>query len=125
MPDFKKYITLAAAPEEVYAALTYEPTVQLWTASPAVIVPEVGAEFSMWDKSITGKFLALDPGKMIQQEWYFGDQETPSIVTIKLHQDKHGTSMEVRHTNIPEESYEDIVAGWNDIYLFELMEFYR
>ncbi len=124
MPDFKKYISLSATPEEVYAALTFEPTVELWTSSPATIVPKIGAEFSMWDGSISGKFVALETGKMIQQEWNFGELDEPSIVTIKMHEDKKGTSLEIRHTNIPEESYKEIVEGWNQVYLFELMDFY-
>lgn len=124
MPDFKKYITLPVTPEEVYAALTYEPTVELWTSSSATIVPEVGAEFSMWDGNIEGKFVALEPGKMIQQQWYFGEQEEPSLVTIKMHEDKRGTSLEVRHTNIPAEDYDDIVDGWNQVYLSDLIDFY-
>lgn len=124
MPDFKKYITLDATPEEVYAALTFEPTVELWTSSPATINPKVGEEFSMWDGNISGKFIALEPGKMIQQEWYFGELDQPSIVTLKMHEDKRGTSLEVRHTNIPEDSFEDIKDGWNQMYLFGLINFY-
>lgn len=124
MPDFKKYVNLAATPEEVYAALTYEATVELWTAASATIVPEVGEEFSMWDGNISGKFVALQAGKMIQQQWYFGEQDEPSIVTIKMHEDKKGTSLEVRHTNIPEEDFDEIVDGWNQVYLFGLVDFY-
>lgn len=124
MPDFKKYVTLAATPEEVYAALTYEPTVELWTSSPATIRPEIDAEFSMWDESICGKFIALEPGKMIQQEWYFGEQDEASIVTLKMHEDKRGTSLEVRHTNIPSENFDEMVDGWNQIYLRDLINFY-
>lgn len=124
MPDFKKYAIIAANPQEVYAALTYEPTVELWTSSEATIVPEVGAEFSMWEGNIEGKFLALEPGKMIQQQWYFGEQVEPSIVTIKMHEDKRGTSLEVRHTNIPTEDFDDIVAGWSQVYLNDLIDFY-
>lgn len=115
---------LAATPEEVYAALTYEPTVELWTAAPARIRPKVGEEFSMWDGSISGKFIALEQGKMIQQQWYFGERDEPSVVTIKMHEDKQGTSLEVRHTNIPEEDFDEIVDGWNLIYLNDLIEFY-
>jgi activator of HSP90 ATPase len=125
MPDFKKYITLPATPEEVYAALTFEPTVELWTDAPATIVPKVGEEFSMWDGSISGKFVALEPGKMIQQQWNFGELDEPSIVTIKMHEDNKGTSLEVKHTNIPAESFKEIVDGWNQIYLKDLMDFYR
>jgi activator of HSP90 ATPase len=81
----------------------------------------------MWDGSIVGKVLELEPGKKIVQQWYFGDEstETPSVVTIKLHLDKSGTSVEVRHTNIPDEDYNDIVDGWNETYMAELADFYE
>jgi hypothetical protein len=49
----------------------------------------------------------------------------PSLVTIKLHQHKKGTSLELNHTNIPEVDYEDIVEGWNDIYFDALYDFYE
>jgi activator of HSP90 ATPase len=124
MPDYKKYFVIPAPPEEVYAALTFEPTIELWTGSPASFKPEPGSEFAMWDESIVGKNVAFEPGKQIDQEWYFGEQPEPSRVTIKLHDDKKGTSIEVRHTNIPEEAYEDIVDGWENIYMRDLREFY-
>lgn len=124
MPDFKKYFLIPAQPEELYAALTFKPTIELWSGSPAEFVPEPNTEFSLWDQSITGKNLEFDPGKMIRQEWYFGEQAEPSIVTIKLHPDKKGTSMEVKHTNIPEQDYENIVDGWHTIYIKGLQDFY-
>ena len=124
MPDFKKYFVIPAPPEDVYAALTFEPTIELWTGSPASFTPEVGTEFSMWDESIMGKVLELDPGKLIRQEWYFGELPEPSIVTLKLHPDKKGTSIEVQHTNIPEEAFDDIVDGWQTLYMRDLREFY-
>ena len=78
----------------------------------------------MWDGAITGKFLELDPNKKIVQQWYFGEQESESIVTIKLHDHKKGTSIEINHTNIPEEDYADIVDGWDDPYMSSLLDFY-
>jgi activator of HSP90 ATPase len=125
MPDFKKYFSIPADPGDLFAALTFKPTIELWTGSPAIFELKEGAEFSMWDESIVGKVLEYEPGKMIRQQWYFGDQDTPSIVTFKFHPDKKGTSLEINHTNIPEHDYEDIVAGWNDIYVKGLIDFYR
>ena len=125
MPDFKKYFILPAPPEEVYAALTFEPTIELWTGAPAQFQSVPDTEFSLWDDSIIGKNLAFDPGKMIKQEWYFGQQDQPSIVTIKLHPDKKGTSMEVVHSNIPPEAYEEIVDGWVNVYFRDLQDFYN
>ncbi len=127
MKDFKKYYQIEASPEEVYAALTTEATIELWTGDSAEMKPEIGSEFSMWDGSIVGKILELEPGKKIVQQWYFGENETenPSIVTIKLHDDGGDTSLELRHTNIPDEDYEDIVEGWNENYMADLIDFYE
>ena len=52
--------------------------------------------------------------KKIVQQWYFDGQPEPSIVTIKLHADKESTSVELRHTNIPDLEYEGCVEGWDN-----------
>ncbi len=124
MKDFKKYFQIPAEPELVYAALTQEATVALWTGAPAQMSTEPGSEFSLWDGDIVGKNLEFQEGKRIEQEWYFGDQEEPSLVTIKLHPDKKGCSFEVNHRNIPEESYDDIAEGWSEVYVASLIDFY-
>lgn len=125
MKDFKKYYSIPAPPEEVYAALTHEGTIQLWTGDKAEMQAVPGTEFSLWDGSILGKNLEFEEGKKIVQEWYFGESEQPSIVTIKLHADKGHTSMEVRHTNIPDHDFEDIIDGWTNEYVASLIEFYE
>ena len=125
MKDFKKYYTISALPEEVYLALTVPATIQLWTGDEVEMSVEPGSEFSLWDGSIVGKNLEFESGKKIVQQWYFGDQEEPSIVTIKLHPLKDATSVELKHTNIPDQDYEDIVEGWNSSYFGALREFYE
>ncbi|SFC04045.1 Uncharacterized conserved protein YndB, AHSA1/START domain [Parapedobacter composti] len=124
MRDYKAYFIIPAEPEMVYLALTTAETIRLWTGDEVVMVAEPETEFSLWDGAITGKNLSFEPGKKIEQQWYFGDQETPSIVTIKLHAHKRGTSMEVRQTNIPDEAYDEIVDGWQTVYAASLIEFY-
>ena len=69
--------------------------------------------------------LEVELNKKIVQHWYFEGQSEDSIVTIKLHEDKNGTSIELRHTNIPDEAYEDIVEGWNTQYFGAIQEFYE
>ncbi len=125
MKDFKKYFIINTEPEILYNALTNAATIQLWTGEPAIMEPVEGTEFSLWSDSICGKNISFEPGKKIVQEWYFGEQEEPSIVTIILHKDKSKTSAELRHTNIPDEDFEDIVAGWVENYFGSLMEFYE
>lgn len=125
MKDFKKYYIVAASPEDIYKALTTEITIRLWTGDIVEIDPTEGGEFSMWDGAITGKFINLEPYAKIVQQWYFGEQEENSIVTIKLHEHKKGCSFEVNHTNIPDEAFDDIVDGWNNTYMASLIEFYE
>jgi uncharacterized protein YndB with AHSA1/START domain len=124
MKNYKNYYIIAAPPEEVYMALTNPATLQLWTGEKAEMSTEPGTEFSLWDESIVGKNLEFVEGRKIVQQWYFGEQEEDSIVTIILHPHKQGTSAELRHTNIPDEDYDEIVEGWDEVYFASLMEFY-
>ncbi len=124
MKDFKKYYIVPAQPEELYLALTLPATIQLWTGEEAEMSTEPGSEFSLWEGSIVGKNISFEDGKKIVQQWYFGDQDAESIVTIKLHPHKQGTSAELVHTNIPDEAYEEMVEGWNDNYFGLLIRFY-
>ena len=125
MKDYKKYYILDASPEEVYLAITNPITIQLWTSEEATMNTEPESEFSIMGGSIEGKNLEFIENKKIVQQWYFGeDEEAPSIVTIKLHAHAEGTSVELRHSNIPEEAYEDIVEGWDSAYFGALQEFF-
>jgi len=125
MKDYKKYYTIPASPEDVYLALTTATTIHLWSGEPAVMSDEPGSEFSMWDGSIVGKNLEFEKNIKIVQQWYFGEQQEDSIASLLLHPHKKGTSVELKHTNIPDEDYEDIVEGWDNAYFAALIEFYQ
>lgn len=126
MKDFKKYYTIPASTEDLYLALTNPLTIHLWSGEEAQMSTEPGSEFSLWEGSIAGKNLEFEQNKKIVQQWFFGDQEEASIVTIKLHaKGENITSVELRHTNIPDQDYDDIVEGWNDVYFGALIDFYE
>lgn len=125
MKDYKKYYSIPATPEEIYMAITNPVTIELWTGEVAEMSTEPGTEFSMWDGSIIGKNIEFEPNKKVVQQWYFEGQSDNSIVTIKLHADKQGTSAELRHTNIPDDDYNDIVDGWNESYFGGLIDFFE
>ena len=105
-------------------ALTNPITIQLWTGEPAEMSTEPGSEFSMWEGSIVGKNIEFEQDKKIVQQWYFEGQSDESIVTIKIHPDKNGSSVELRHTNIPDGDFEDIAEGWKDAYFGSLADFF-
>ena len=119
MKNFKTYIQIKADAQDVFTALTNPFTIELWSGEKAVMSQEVGAEFSLWDGDISGKNLEVEENEKLVQQWYFGedDENEASIVTIKLWVKNSQTSVELLHTNIPDEAYDNIVEGWNDAYL--------
>ena len=123
MKEYKQYISVSAEPEDVYACLTNPFTIELWSDMPAKLEAKEGTEFEMFEGDITGKILELEPNKKVVQQWYFGEQEEPSIVTFKIHPDKGRVSLEMRHTNIPDEAYDEIAEGWRKYFLGRIKEF--
>ncbi|WP_202405959.1 SRPBCC domain-containing protein [Hufsiella ginkgonis] len=121
---YKKYLPLPVTPGEVYLALTKDISIRLWTGAAVEFTEQAGTEFSYWDGDIVGKNLEFEYGKKIVQEWYFGERDAPSIVTIKLHPDKKGTSMEFVQTNIPEEDFTEFTSGLEENYFNGLVDFF-
>jgi activator of HSP90 ATPase len=125
MKNFKKYYILPANPEEVYIAFTNPFTIELWTNQKAEMGTEPGSEFSWLDGNITGKLVGMTENKELIQTWDFGDEQTEeSKVVLRFHVHKNGTSVELNHTNIPDEAYDDIVEGWEDVIFENLNDYF-
>lgn len=115
--DFNFELVINATPEEVFAALTVPFQIELWSGYPAEMKAEKGYEFSLWEGDIMGMNLNVIPNKRLVQEWYFGDQEEHSIVSLDLKRDREHTRVVLHHTHIPDEVYEEITEGWKKYYL--------
>ncbi len=124
MKNIKRYYILNAEPKDVYNALTNKAMLEIWTGETAEMVPIPGTGFSLWDGSITGVNLEFEENKKIVQQWFFDEDNSNSIVTVKLHPHKKGTSLELMHTNIPDEAYENISDGWDEDYFGALNELF-
>ncbi len=125
MKSFKKKFIINADPSDIYAALTNPFTIELWSGYKAVMNEETGSEFSLWEGDIEGKNIEFIRGRKIVQEWYFGDQPEKSIVTISIKPVKNFSEVTVEHTNIPDESYENISLGWNEYYFGAIQNFFN
>ena len=123
--EIKFYQYIEGTPEEIYLALTNPFTIELWSDSPAIMDDKEGTEFSLWDGDITGRNLKMTKDQEIVQEWYFGDLPEPSIATIKLRPHKTGTNVEVRHTNVPDDAYQNIEEGWREYYIGAIKRFFE
>jgi activator of HSP90 ATPase len=124
MKDIKRYYTLNASPQDVYNALTNQKMLEIWTGEKAQMEPVPGTEFSLWNESITGINIEFSENQLIVQEWFFGETEEKSIVTLKLHPHKKGTSVELIQTNIPDDAYDNISVGWDEDYFGALNELF-
>lgn len=116
MKDYKSYFEIKAEPEDVFTALTNPFTIELWSGEKAQMSDQAGDEFSLWGGDIIGKNIEVIKNEKLVQQWYFGEEGLESIVTIKIWPKKSHTSIELLHTNIPDEAYENILEGWNDAY---------
>ena len=125
MKELHKYYRIKGTPEEIYASLINPFAISLWTGAEADMNEEPGSRFSLFDGDIEGKNIAFESNQKIIQEWFFGDQEEKSIVTITLRPDRHFTKIELHHTNIPEEAYEDMAHGWDSYYFGGLKDFFE
>ena len=123
MKTFKKTFRINAEPSDVYSALTNPYTIELWSGYKAEMSTVPGSEFSLWEGDIEGRNIEFVQDRKVVQEWYFGDQEEKSIVTISIFPDKQNSSLTVEHTNIPDEEYDSIAEGWREYYIGAIIDF--
>ena len=123
MRDIRRTIHIKSTREEVFNAITNPLTIELWSGYPAIIEASVDTEFSLFDGDINGKILSVEEPAMIEQEWDFGDQPFASIVRLELSEEAGKTKIELLHTNVPDEAYDNISTGWKDSYLGALKSY--
>lgn len=96
------------------------------TGGEAHITDQVGDEFNAWDEYITGKNIALEPGKRIVQQWRtdeFSEDEPDSLLEIQLEAVDDKTKLTLHHSNLPEHG-EQYKQGWEDHYFTPMREYF-
>ncbi len=125
MKTIKQSHFINATPEEVFTALTNPLTIELWSGYPAEMQPVEGSEFTLFEGDISGMNLSLVPNRQVVQEWYFGDGQEKSIVTILLKESDNGTRVELEHTNVPDEDWENMEEGWKSYYWGAIKKYFK
>lgn len=116
---------IKASPEEVFTAITNPVTIELWSGYPAKMEAKENTEFSLFDGDIAGRNIKIIENELLLQEWYFGDRDEESIVTIQLKKHKTGTKIILEQINIPDEEYDDLEKGWRLYYWGAIREFFK
>ncbi len=123
MKKIRKTLHINVPREEVFHALTNPLAIELWTGYEARMEAVPGSEFSLFEGDISGRILSVNPPSLLEQVWDFGDQEEASIVRIELFDEPGKTRLELSHTNIPDEAFENIREGWSKYYLGALKSY--
>jgi activator of HSP90 ATPase len=125
MKSYHKYYKIKASPEEIYNALVKPFAIELWTGGKAEMEEKPGTIFTIFDGDITGMNVEFVVNQKIVQEWFFGETEKESIVTLNLHPSGTSTNIELLHTNIPDEAFDEIKYGWDHYYFGGLRDFFH
>jgi uncharacterized protein YndB with AHSA1/START domain len=125
MKTIKQKHIISATPEEVFAAITNPFTIELWSGYPATMEASEGFEFSIFDGDITGRNKKVVENELLVQQWYFGEQEEESIVTITLAAHDLGTKVNIEQTQVPDEDAGDLEEGWRLYYWGAIKDFFK
>ncbi len=125
--EFEVSDVLPAAPEAVYRAWMSSEGHTAMTGAGARIDPRVGGEFEAWDGYITGRTLALEPGRRIVQSWRtseFAGSDVDSEIEVLLEPAGEGTRITVRHSNVPDGQLGYQHGGWQENYFDPMREYF-
>lgn len=116
-----------ATPKQVYDAYTDPKKHTEFTDSPATGEPVVGGKYTAWDGYIFGKYLDLEDGKRVVQEWTTTDWEEAygaSKLELTFKAVSKGTEITMVQSDVPKPLANDIKMGWTDFYWEPLKEYF-
>jgi activator of HSP90 ATPase len=114
-------------PKQVYEAYVDPKKHSDFTGSKTTGKPIVGSKFTAWDDYIFGKFLELEEGRRVVQEWAstdFPEGYPPSKLELTFHEVPEGTKIIMIHSNVPKEQADETTEGWTEFYWTPLREYF-
>ncbi|RKP26759.1 activator of Hsp90 ATPase [Syncephalis pseudoplumigaleata] len=116
--DIKFSVEFVAAASDIYDVLLNQEKVQAWTRGPAVIRPEVGSDFRLFDGNITGTIVELVPNETIVLSWRFASWPANhhSNVAITLAQGDSSTELRLTQRGVPVGQEDTTRQNWQRFY---------
>jgi uncharacterized protein YndB with AHSA1/START domain len=124
----KQKVVIPASPKEVYEAYVDPKKHGKFTGSKATGKAVVGGKYTAWDGYIFGKYLELDIGKRVVQEWTTTDWVEgygPSKLELTFNAVPEGTELVMVHSDVPKEQADETAQGWVEWYWNPLKEYFR
>lgn len=124
----QKIIIPKVIPKEVYEAYIDPKKHSQFTDSEATGKPVVGGKFTAWDGYISGKFLELEEGKRVVQEWTstdFPEGASPSRLELTFREVPKGTEIVMIHSNVPKDQEDETAEGWTEFYWEPMKQYFK
>jgi activator of HSP90 ATPase len=125
--DYELSDVMPAAPETVYEAWMSSDGHAGMTGADASVDPRPGGAFEAWDGYITGRTLALEPGRRIVQAWRtseFADTDPDSEIEVLLEPVEGGSRLTLHHRNVPDGQFGYERGGWQESYFEPMNEYF-
>jgi uncharacterized protein YndB with AHSA1/START domain len=123
----KQTVVIPASPTEVYEAYVDPKKHAKFTGSKATGKPVVGGKMTAWDDYIFGKYLELEEGKRIVQEWTTTDWEEgypASKLELTFKAVPEGTEICMVNTFVPKNRGDEFADGWMEFYWNPLKKYF-
>jgi activator of HSP90 ATPase len=124
----QKIIIPKVSPKQVYEVYVDPRKHSEFTESKATGKQVVGGKFTAWDKYISGKFVELEEGKRVVQEWTstdFPEGYPPSKLELTFREVPKGTEITMVHSNVPKEIADDAADGWTEFYWQPMKKYFK
>lgn len=123
MKAIKKTYHIKAPLERVWECLVDPREIENWGGGPAEMDSEEGSHFKFWGGEIFGTNIEVVPNEKLVQEWYGGEWDEPSLVTITLSEDEDASRIDLLQDNVPPDERDSVDEGWDE-YFFGAMKKY-
>jgi uncharacterized protein YndB with AHSA1/START domain len=125
--EIKQTVLIDASPVEVYEAFVDPKKHSAFTGQGATGTPRIGGRFTAGDGYISAKFLELEKGKRILQEWTtteWPEGYPASRLELRLKAKGKRTELTMVHSRVPEEQVEYYAGGWKEWYWEPLKRYF-
>jgi len=124
MEEISKTYHIESTLDQVWQALVNPIEIAKWGADPCEMKPVENFEFSLWGGDIYGTNIEVEPKEKLVQEWFSGDMDKPTTVTIELSEDDDGfVEINLLHEGVLDEMRSEIEEGWDKYYFGAIKEY--
>jgi activator of HSP90 ATPase len=112
-------VTFEASPAELFQMYIDSRKHSAATGSKAVVSSKVGAKFTAFEGTLSGRNLVVVPNRMIVQAWrasHWRKTDLDSILTLTFSKAAAGGRVDLVHVGVPQHDHNGVRLGWPKYY---------